>query len=143
MPLQFRPPSEWSPPEKVPDLSDAEEIAIDLETYDPSIKELGPGWTRGEGHVLGVAIAVEGWKGYFPLRHENGGGNFDEELFKRQFKKILDLPCDKIFHNASYDVGWLRHWGLKVNGRIIDTLIEAPLIDENKFHKILHFEEEQ
>ena len=137
IPLPFRPPSEWSPPEKVPDLSDAKEIAIDLETYDPSIKELGPGWARGEGHVLGVAIAVEGWKGYFPLRHENGGGNFDEELFKRQFKKILDLPCDKIFHNASYDVGWLRHWGLKVNGRIIDTLIAAPLIDENKFQYTL------
>ena len=66
MPLQFRPPSEWSPPEKVPDLSDAEEIAIDLETYDPSIKELGPGWPRGEGHVRGVARAVEGWKGEFP-----------------------------------------------------------------------------
>ena len=109
MPL-FEPPSEWSPPEKVPNLSEASEIAIDLETYDPSIKELGPGWVRGEGHVLGVAIAVEGWKGYFPLKHENGGGNFDEGIFKRQFKKILDLPCDKIFHNAAYDVGWLRRW---------------------------------
>ena len=29
----FQPPSEWTPPEKVPDLSDAKEIAIDLETY--------------------------------------------------------------------------------------------------------------
>ena len=28
MPL-FQPPSEWTPPEKVPDLSEAKEIAID------------------------------------------------------------------------------------------------------------------
>ena len=134
----FQPPSEWIPPEKIPDLTEAKEIAIDLETYDPRIKELGPGWVRGDGHILGVAIAVEGWKGYFPLRHEVGGGNFDEKIFKRQLKKILDLPCDKIFHNASYDVGWLRRWGLEVKGRIIDTLIAAPLIDENRFQYTLN-----
>ena len=28
----FQPPSEWTPPEKFPDLSDAKEIAIDLGT---------------------------------------------------------------------------------------------------------------
>ena len=128
----FQTPSEWVPPEKIPDLSEANEIAIDLETSDPEIKTTGPGWATNNGFVAGVAIAVDGWKGYFPLRHE-GGGNFDEKIFKRQLKKILDLPCDKIFHNASYDVGWLRHMGLKVNGRIIDTMIAAPLIDENRF----------
>ena len=26
----FQPPSEWTPPERVPDLSDAKEIAIDF-----------------------------------------------------------------------------------------------------------------
>ena len=76
-------------------------------------------------------MAVEGWKGYFPLAHP-GGGNFDEKVFKRQLKKILDLPCDKIFHNAIYDIGWLSAMGLEVKGRIIDTMIAAPLIDENK-----------
>ncbi len=124
--------SEWVPPEKIPDLSDAKEIAIDLETYDPHLLDLGPGWIKGDGHILGVAIAVDGWKGYFPIRHPGGGG-FDEKIFKRQLKKILDLPCDKIFHNASYDVGWLRWWGLEVKGRIIDTLIAAPLVNENSY----------
>ena len=128
----FQEPSEWIPPEGIPDLSEANEIAIDLETSDPGMKTIGPGWATGNGFVAGVAIAVDGWKGYFPLRHE-GGGNFDENIFKRQLKKILDLPCDKIFHNAQYDVGWLRQMGLKVKGRIIDTLIAAPLIDENKY----------
>ena len=128
----FQPPSEWLPPERIPELREAKEIAIDLETCDPDLKTHGPGWATGNGFIAGVAIAVEGWKGYFPLRHE-GGGNFDEKFFKIALKKILELPCDKIFHNAMYDVGWLRQWGLDVKGRIIDTMIAAPLIDENRF----------
>ena len=133
----FQPPSEWTPPERLPDLSDAKEIAIDLETHDPNIKETGPGWAVGNGYIAGVAIAVEGWKGYFPVRHE-GGGNFDERILKKQVQRIMDLPCDKIFHNAAYDVGWLRWWGVEVKGKIIDTLIAAPLIDENRFRYTLN-----
>ena len=133
----FQPPSEWTPPEKFPDLSDAKEIAVDLETYDPNIKETGPGWAVDNGYIAGVAIAVEGWKGYFPIRHE-GGGNFDERILKKQVQRIMDLPCDKIFHNAAYDVGWLRWWGVEVKGKIIDTLIAAPLIDENRFRYSLN-----
>ena len=134
----FQPPSEWTPPEKVPNLSEAKEIAIDLETCDPNIKIKGPGWAVNDGFIAGIAIAVDGWKGYFPLRHENGGGNFDEGIIKRQFKKLMELPCDKIFHNASYDVGWLRWWGVEVKGKIIDTLIAAPRIDENRFRYSLN-----
>ena len=50
----------------------------------------------------------------------------------------MELPCDKIFHNAAYDVGWLRWWGVEVKGKIIDTLIAAPLIDENRFRYSLN-----
>jgi DNA polymerase I-like protein with 3'-5' exonuclease and polymerase domains len=127
----FQAPSEWIPPENIPNLEEATEIAIDLETHDPGLKTTGPGWAVKKGKVIGVALAVEGWKGYFPLAHP-GGGNFDEKVFTRQLKKILDLPCDKIFHNAIYDVGWLSTMGLEVKGRIVDTMIAAPLVDENK-----------
>lgn len=130
-PSLFQAPSEWIPPENIPNLEEATEIAIDLETHDPGLRTTGPGWATKKGKVIGVAMAVEGWKGYFPLAHP-GGGNFDEKVFKRQLKKILDLPCDKIFHNAIYDIGWLSVMGLEVKGRIIDTMIAAPLIDENK-----------
>ena len=133
----FQPPSEWTPPEQFPDLSDAKEIAVDLETYDPNIKETGPGWAVGNGYIVGIAIAVDGWRGYFPIKHE-GGGNFDERILKKQVQRIMDLPCDKIFHNASYDVGWLRWWGVEVKGKIIDTMIAAPLIDENRLRYSLN-----
>jgi DNA polymerase I-like protein with 3'-5' exonuclease and polymerase domains len=130
-PSLFQAPSEWIPPENIPNLEEAAEIAIDLETHDPGLKTTGPGWATKKGKVIGVALAVEGWKGYFPLAHP-GGGNFDIKVFTRQLKKILDLPCDKIFHNAIYDIGWLSAMGLEVKGRIIDTMIAAPLIDENR-----------
>jgi len=129
----FQPPSEWTPPQNIPDLSQAKEIAIDLETNDIGLNTgIGPGWPVKKGFVAGVALSVEGWSGYFPIAHE-GGGNFDVKIFTGQLKKILELPCDKIFHNAMYDVGWLHSMGLKVHGRIIDTMIAAPIIDENRF----------
>jgi ribonuclease D len=40
---------------------------------------------------------------------------------------------DKLMHNATYDAGWLRAEGVEVQGRIIDTMIAAPLVDENRF----------
>ena len=127
----FQPPSEWTPPERIPDLSDAKAIAIDLETRDIGLNSgIGPGWAVSKGYVIGIAIAVEGWCGYFPIRHE-GGGNLDEKIVTRQLKKVLELPCDKIFHNAIYDVGWLHQMGLKVHGRIIDTMIAGPVVNEN------------
>tara|TARA_R110002126_G_scaffold18311_5_gene70070 strand:- start:114 stop:1985 length:1872 start_codon:yes stop_codon:yes gene_type:complete len=127
----FEPPKEWVVPQSLPDLSDAKEIAIDLETYDPGIKDTGPGWATGRGHVAGIAIAVDGWKGYFPVRHE-GGGNFDEEGLRNQLSELLKNDADKIFHNASYDLGWLKRWGVEVKGRCIDTMIAAAVVDENR-----------
>lgn len=122
----------WSPPESFPDLSNAKKIAIDLETRDPDLRSSGPGWPTGSGEVVGVAVCTDEFKGYFPLRHM-GGGNLDERLVNGWLKETLTLPCDKIFHNAQYDVGWLRRMGHKVNGRIIDTMLVASLLDENRF----------
>ena len=56
--------TEWIAPNVLPDLSGAEEIAIDLETRDPNIKKQGPGWPRRDGNIVGFAIAVEGKRLY-------------------------------------------------------------------------------
>jgi len=125
-------PVEWIAPDKFPDLSQAEEIAIDLETRDDNLKSLGPGWPRKDGYIVGFAVAVDGYKGYFPIRH-GGGGNLDEAMVKRWVASVLRLPCSKIMHNAAYDLGWLMAEGFEVNGVIYDTMLAAPLIDENRF----------
>jgi DNA polymerase I-like protein with 3'-5' exonuclease and polymerase domains len=93
---------------------------------------MGPGWPRNDGYVVGYAIAVEGWAGYFPIAHA-GGGNLDKRLVHRWLSGVLATPADKIMHNAAYDLGWLRASGFTVNGRIIDTMLAAPVIDENRF----------
>jgi ribonuclease D len=41
------------------------------------------------------------------------------------FKDTLATDATKIFHNAMYDVCWIRSMGLKINGLIVDTMIAA------------------
>jgi len=56
-----------------------------------------------------------------------------ERVFKWLKKQMATPHIPKLFHNATYDIGWLRAEGIPVEGRIIDTMIAAPLIDENRF----------
>jgi DNA polymerase I-like protein with 3'-5' exonuclease and polymerase domains len=128
----FAPKSEWVPPLELPDLTGASKIAIDVETRDPNLKKFGPGWPTGDGEVVGYAIAVDGWSGYIPIRHF-GGGNLDEKIVNRWLRKVFECPADKIMHNAQYDLGWIKRMGFTVNGRIIDTMLVAALLDENRF----------
>ena len=128
----FTPQTEWVPPESFPDLSQYEEISIDLETKDPDLKTMGSGSITGRSEIVGIALAVEGWSGYYPIAHE-GGGNLDKKKVMDYFRTILNYPSTKIFHNAMYDVCFIRAAGLKINGRIVDTMIAGSLVDENRF----------
>ena len=127
----FKPQTEWLPPESFPDLSKHDEIAIDLETKDTDLIKMGSGSVVGNGDVVGVAVAVQGWSGYYPIAHE-GGGNMDRKKVLKWFQDVLNLPAIKIFHNAMYDVCWIRALGLSINGKIIDTMIASALVDENQ-----------
>jgi len=131
--LTYRESSDWKTPTSFPDLKTAKEIAIDLETRDPNIKDKGPGWPTMDGNIVGVAVAADGFVGYYPIAHENGS-NMDLKMVLDWIQDIVSGPGDKIFHNAPYDVGWLRAHGIRIkNGRIIDTMIAAALVDENRF----------
>jgi len=56
----------------------------------------------------------------------------DKKVLK-WIKEVLETPATKIFHNAMYDVCWLKAYGFKINGMIVDTMVMASLIDENRF----------
>ena len=128
----FTPETEWVMPEELKDLRGAKEIAIDLETNDPHLKELGSGNVTGKGHIAGIAVAVEGWSGYFPIQHESNG-NMDKKLVFSWLQDIFNQEDTTfIFHNAMYDICWLRSAGLTIKGKIVDTMIAASLIDENR-----------
>jgi DNA polymerase I-like protein with 3'-5' exonuclease and polymerase domains len=128
----FKPQTEWIPPESFPDLSKYDEIAIDLETKDPELKTMGSGSVTSKGHIVGIAVAVQDWKGYYPIRHE-GGGNMDHGMVTRWFQSVLKTPATKIFHNAMYDVCFLRAERYEIQGTIVDTMIAGSLVDENRF----------
>ena len=123
----------WSTPSEYKDLSGYTEIAIDLETRDDAItNKLGAGWATGQGEVIGFAVAVEGWQAYYPFNHLGGGNMISEQVIK-YMHDVCALPATKIFHNAQYDMGWLRSMGITINGEIIDTMIAAAIIDENRW----------
>ena len=126
--------TEWVPVDDLPVTPrDIKEIAIDLETKDPRLKSHGPGWATGHGDVVGIAVSYDGFTAYLPFGHE-GGGNLDRGIVLKWFEKeIAKHPSDKIFYNAAYDVGWLGRLGVKLEGRILDAMLAAPLLNENRF----------
>jgi len=128
----FEAQTEWNEPEEYPDLRKYDEIAIDLETRDPDLKSKGSGSIIGNGEVVGIAVAVPGRKFYFPIAH-GSGPNMDRKKTLEWFKDICESDAIKIFHNAMYDVCWIKAMGIKINGQIVDTMIAASLIDENRF----------
>ena len=62
---------DWTPPSSFPEhYRDANVISIDLETRDPNLMTLGPGWARDDGYIIGYAVAFNDFCGYYPIRHE-------------------------------------------------------------------------
>jgi DNA polymerase I-like protein with 3'-5' exonuclease and polymerase domains len=135
--MMFEAQKEWICPENYPDLKGYKYIAIDLETKDPDLKSRGSGAIIGNGNIVGIAVAVDGWSGYYPIAHE-GGGNLDKDKVLSWVKQICANDNVKIFHNAMYDVCWLRAAGIQINGHIVDTMVMASLIDENRLSYTLN-----
>ena len=116
---------------ELPKINPNQPIAIDLETCDPELKSLAPGYITGIGFVAGFAIAAEEGSYYIPVNHAEGD-NFDEQEVIEWLNSILSADTDKVFHNAQYDLGWLKYVGVQVHGRIFDTMLAAALLDENR-----------
>ena len=134
---KFTAQTEWLEPEEYPDLRSYDEIAVDLETRDPDLRSKGSGSIIGNGEVVGIAVAVPGKKYYFPIAHKEGP-NMDRKRTLEWFKDTMACDAIKIFHNAMYDVCWIRKLGIKINGLIVDTMIAASLVDENRFQYSLN-----
>jgi DNA polymerase I-like protein with 3'-5' exonuclease and polymerase domains len=133
----FEAQKEWICPESFPDLKGYKYIAIDLETRDPDLKVRGSGAIIGNGEIVGIAVAVDGWSGYYPIAHQ-GGGNLEKDKVMDWIKDVCSSDSVKLFHNAMYDVCWLRAAGVNINGHIVDTMVMASLIDENRLSYTLN-----
>ena len=119
------------------DLDEVNTVAIDIETYDPNLKTKGSGAIRNDGFICGIAVATKNDLAYFPLRHSDIFIDFkrDEKIWSVLNDRIFQNEnITKVFHNAMYDVCWIRAvTGMMIKGRIVDTMIAASVIDENRF----------
>jgi DNA polymerase I-like protein with 3'-5' exonuclease and polymerase domains len=116
------------------DLQGVDTVAVDLETYDPDLKNKGSGSVRGNGFVCGIAIATGKQTLYFPLKHVQTDNIPRKKAWDYLNKKLFQNPnIKKVFHNAMYDVCWIRaESGLMPHGPLLDTMVAASIIDENR-----------
>ncbi|MBR6136076.1 MAG: hypothetical protein IKQ22_06295 [Clostridia bacterium] len=98
-------------------------VAMDIETYDPNLHDLGDGAIRRDGHVLCCGAYGDGISEVF---------DFDKENDVQKCKDLIEDPeVTLIFHNGLYDLGWLvNYYGFKPVNLTHDTMTRAALIDE-------------
>ncbi len=115
---------------ELPDLRGAKLIGLDTETHDPALQELGPGFIRGDAHVIGFSVAVPGWSTYVPLHHYSGNVDNPEQA-KRWLADCLKSYDSVILGaNIHYDLDALWAAGIKVNGKLWDVQVVDSIIDE-------------
>lgn len=126
----FLPERTWCPPCVFPTLGSV--ISIDTETRDPHLKDTGPSFKRGEGEVVGIAMADETNTIYLPFGHQ-GGGNLDKNLVIRYVKNTIANATEVIMANALYDLGWLDTLGIEVSCPVRDIQVAEALLDEERY----------
>jgi DNA polymerase I-like protein with 3'-5' exonuclease and polymerase domains len=128
------PETNWRTPRDFPNLAAANALSIDCETWDPELTEHGPGWARGRGHIVGIAVGTDdGHRWYFPMRHTvEPEFNLPPEHVLAWAGVELARPTQpKLGANLIYDVGWLRQEGVRVAGELFDVEFAEALLDES------------
>jgi DNA polymerase I-like protein with 3'-5' exonuclease and polymerase domains len=128
---------DWVPPPPgfFPEIPGGSIVALDLETHDPVLKELGPGWAFKEGYIVGVALAWGRQRllgcNYWPFKHVDGNWQGDQGKFMRWLRfQFRRTDLEWVFANSSYDLGWM---GMIPEGAIHDVQVAAPLLDEHRY----------
>jgi DNA polymerase I-like protein with 3'-5' exonuclease and polymerase domains len=128
---ELMPESSWRPPDSFPEISDAKFWSLDVETYDPFLKTRGPGFLRKDSFAVGIAIHVDDFSGYWPVRHFQGT-NFAPNV-------VFDWLADQVKHfhgelygaHLLYDEESLWFEGVRFHDDVVrrDVQIAEPLID--------------
>lgn len=134
LPLAMLEEPSWVRPTSLPNWSMMHVVAVDVETRDDHLHELGAGDIRGDGYVVGVSVAVSAAdKLYIPLRHLEGN-NFDHGQAIPWLKGLLGNPqIIKVGANITYDIGWLRTLGIEFQGPLYDVTFAESIIDEDAY----------
>lgn len=130
----WKPESEWRPTpiSELPSWAGAKRIGLDVETCDPTLKQLGIGTRRG-GFIAGVSFAIEdGPSFYLPARHEQGDNLDPGQVFGYLSDQMKAFDGDYVGANLSYDYDYLLEEGMKFHpeAKFRDIQIADPLINE-------------
>lgn len=127
----FAPKTTWQAPSLsgLPDLRNEKLVAFDTETYDPNLLDMGPGFIRGDAHVLGVSVAVPGFACYIPLNHYDGNVT-DKDLAVKWLQNTLGGSGKKLGANIHYDLDAVRTLGVTLGGDYYDVQTVESIIDE-------------
>ena len=102
-------------------LTEAEEIAVDVETGYGQINTVGFAWSERDAIAINVLPDRCVDDSYF-------------ELWKR-IQAVLESPSRKIFQNFIYDTSYFSAYGIKTRGEIFDTMhamkVLWPELDSN------------
>lgn len=149
-PMPEIPDTGWSTPKDFPNLAGTKVLGLDVETYDPHLNTLGPGWSRraarnakppkgvpkylhGDGCLVGVSLATPDRAWYFPIRHTiEHDTNMDPERVFAWLRDTLGTSVPKVGANLIYDIGWLREEGVHVAGPFFDVQHAEALLAEQK-----------
>jgi len=85
-------------------------IAVDIETT---------GLCPLTDTIVGISWSFDDREGYYTTDVSN-------------IKEILSSAVPKIFHNAVFDLKFLKNYGYEVNGTIYDTMILAKISDQDR-----------
>jgi DNA polymerase I-like protein with 3'-5' exonuclease and polymerase domains len=130
----------WRRPDTLPDLRNADLIALDTETDDSRLRRgLGSGWATGESRIVGISAA---WREgseirsfYAPVAHPDSD-NFPREQVFQWVRDHVAAGVRFVGQNSIYDWGGLRaEAGIKMppGDRLEEIGAAATLLDENRF----------
>jgi DNA polymerase I-like protein with 3'-5' exonuclease and polymerase domains len=133
-PMAPIPDTGWVAPKEFPRLDNVRIIGLDTETKDPDLETKGPGFRRGDAHVVGITVATDDRSWYFPMRHEvRPEENLNPENVLAWAKDQLERPgILKVGANLIYDLDALSNEGIQVEGPFYDVQNAEALIDENR-----------
>jgi hypothetical protein len=84
-----------------------------------------------DGEIIGIAVAIEGWSGYYPIGHREG--NLDKRIVLEWFKEVCATPMQlKYFTMPCTTFVGLKRIIFLFVVVIVDTMVMASLIDENR-----------
>ncbi len=105
------PKSDWTAPSvsALPSWAGARRVGLDIETFDPNLKRLGPGCRREDGFIAGVSFSLsDKHTFYVPLRHLDGGNITNVGAFWQYLREnVKKFRGEVVGANLPYDLDWV------------------------------------